>query len=83
MGVITPVGNNIGDFWRNLVDGYCGIDHIKGFDEYELPISVAGQVKDFNPEEGAPKTVKEGVSKEEAASIEAKLKEAGAEVEVK
>lgn len=51
MGVITPVGNNIGDFWRNLVDGYCGIDHIKGFDEYELPISVAGQVKDFNPEE--------------------------------
>ena len=33
--------------------------------------------------EGAPKTVKEGVSKEEAASIEAKLKEAGAEVEVK
>ena len=51
MGVITPVGNNIGDFWRNLVDGYRGIDHIKGFDEYELPISVAGQVKDFNPEE--------------------------------
>ena len=51
MGVITPVGNNIGDFWRNLVDGYCGIDHIKGFDEYDLPISVAGQVKDFNPEE--------------------------------
>ena len=51
MGVITPVGNNIGDFWRNLVDGYCGIDHIKGFDEYELPISVVGQVKDFNPEE--------------------------------
>ena len=33
--------------------------------------------------EGAPKNVKEGVSKDEAASIEAKLKEAGAEVEVK
>ena len=33
--------------------------------------------------EAAPKTVKEGVSKEEAAAIEAKLKEAGAEVEVK
>ena len=33
--------------------------------------------------ESAPKTVKEGVSKEEAAAIEAKLKEAGAEVEVK
>ena len=33
--------------------------------------------------EGAPKTVKEAVSKDEAAAIEAKLKEAGAEVEVK
>ena len=51
LGVITPVGNNVNDFWKNLVDGYCGIDHIKGFEDYELPISVAGQVKDFNPEE--------------------------------
>ena len=33
--------------------------------------------------DSAPKPVKEGVSKEEADSIEAKLKEAGAEVEVK
>ena len=33
--------------------------------------------------EGAPKTVKEGVSKEEAESIKKALEEAGAEVEVK
>lgn len=33
--------------------------------------------------DGAPKTVKEGVSKEEAESIKAQLEEAGAEVEVK
>ncbi|MDO4845931.1 MAG: 50S ribosomal protein L7/L12 [Oscillospiraceae bacterium] len=33
--------------------------------------------------DGAPKTLKEGVSKEDAESIEAKLKEAGAEVEIK
>lgn len=33
--------------------------------------------------EGAPKPVKEGVSKEEAADLEKKLKEAGAEVEIK
>ena len=33
--------------------------------------------------EGAPKTVKEGVSKEEAGKIEEELKAAGAEVEVK
>ncbi|MDO5487085.1 MAG: beta-ketoacyl-ACP synthase II [Rikenellaceae bacterium] len=51
MGVISPVGNNINDFWTSLAEGRCGIDHIKGFEEYELPISVAGQVKDFAPEE--------------------------------
>ena len=33
--------------------------------------------------DAAPKAIKEGVSKEEAADIEAKLKEAGATVEIK
>lgn len=51
VGVISPVGNNINDFWNNLVTGHCGIERIKGFDDYELPISVAGQVKDFCPEQ--------------------------------
>ncbi len=52
MGVISPVGNNIDTFWNNLVSGYCGIDYIKGYEEYNLPVSVAGQVKDFDPEAG-------------------------------
>lgn len=51
LGVISPVGNNINDFWQSLSQGKCGIDHIKGFEDHELPISVAGQVKDFVPEE--------------------------------
>ena len=50
LGVVSPVGNNVTDFWDSLVEGKCGIDLIKGFEEYELPVSVAGQVKDFNPE---------------------------------
>jgi len=33
--------------------------------------------------DGAPNTIKEGISKEDASAIEAKLKEAGAEVELK
>lgn len=49
LGVITPVGNNITDFWNNLVAGKCGIDTIKGYDIDELPVKVAGQVKDFDP----------------------------------
>ena len=50
LGVVSPVGNNVTDFWNSLVEGKCGIDLIKGFEKYELPVSVAGQVKDFNPE---------------------------------
>lgn len=48
IGAITPVGNNVADMWRNMVEGNCGIDHIKGYDEYNLPVKVAGQVKDFD-----------------------------------
>ena len=51
LGVVSPVGNNIADFWQSLTQGKCGIDIIKGFDEFDLPIKVAGQIKDFNPEE--------------------------------
>lgn len=51
MGVVSPVGNNIAEFWKNITEGYCGIDTIKGFEEYDLPISVAGQVKGFSGEE--------------------------------
>lgn len=51
LGVVSPVGNNITDFWQNLCQGKCGINLIKGYEGQELPISVAGQVKDFKPEE--------------------------------
>ena len=49
MGVISPSGNNLPDFWNNMVGGVCGIDTIKGIDDFEIPIKVAAQVKDFDP----------------------------------
>ncbi len=51
VGVISPIGNNIPTFWQSLEEGKCGIDFIKGLEDYELPVSVAGQVKEFAPEE--------------------------------
>jgi 3-oxoacyl-[acyl-carrier-protein] synthase II len=51
IGAITPVGNHIEDTWKNLVEGVCGIDFIKGLDEYNLPVKVAGQVKNFDQSE--------------------------------
>lgn len=49
MGVITPIGNDINTYWNNLLDGVCGIDMIKSFQTDDLPVKIAGEVKDFNP----------------------------------
>ena len=48
-GIISPVGNDIGTFWRNILDGKCGIDFIKSIPTDDLPVKIAGEVKDFNP----------------------------------
>ena len=50
-GVISPVGNNVKTFWENLLAGYCGIDVIADFPTEDLPVKIAGQIKDFNPAE--------------------------------
>lgn len=50
-GVISPVGNNVETFWKNILDGVCGIDYIKAFPTEDLPVHIAGEVKDFNPAE--------------------------------
>ena len=49
LGVVTPIGNNVEDYWKNLLEGVCGIDFIKSFPIDELPAKVAAEVKDFNP----------------------------------
>ena len=49
MGVITPVGNDVRTYWNSLLDGVCGIDFVKAFSTDDLPVKIAGEVKDFNP----------------------------------
>ncbi len=50
MGVISPIGNDVPTFWNNLVNGVCGIDYIQEFPTENLPVRIAGKVKDFHPE---------------------------------
>ena len=49
MGVISPIGNDVNTYWNNLLDGVCGIDYIKSIPTDDLPVKIAGEVKDFNP----------------------------------
>ena len=48
-GVITPVGNDVQTYWKNLLDAVCGIDVITSISTDDLPVKIAGEVKDFNP----------------------------------
>lgn len=53
IGVVSPIGNNVNDFWQNLVAGKSGIDTISSFDpdKYGLTVKIAAEVKNFNPED--------------------------------
>ncbi len=48
-GAITPIGNDVQTYWMNLLDGVCGIDFITSIPTDDLPVKIAGEVKDFNP----------------------------------
>lgn len=49
MGVLSPVGNTLEDFWSHLVEGQSGIDFVTRFDVSEMATKVAGEIKDFEP----------------------------------
>ena len=49
MGVVSPVGNDLETTWNNLINGVCGIAPIASFDTTDLPVKIAGELKDFDP----------------------------------
>lgn len=51
LGAITPLGNDVSNFWDNIKAGKCGIDFITEFDLKDFSIKLAGEVKNFNPDE--------------------------------
>ncbi|MED3867004.1 beta-ketoacyl-ACP synthase II [Priestia megaterium] len=50
MGVVSPIGNNIGTFWNNLIKGESGISSIDTFDITDHKAKIAGIVRDFDAE---------------------------------
>ena len=51
LGCISPLGNSVDTMWAELLKGTCAIDFIHSLDASELPVKVAGEVKDFHPED--------------------------------
>jgi len=49
MGVITPIGLNVGDFWHGLTRGVSGVDFIQTFDTEGQSTTFGAEVKGFDP----------------------------------
>jgi 3-oxoacyl-[acyl-carrier-protein] synthase II len=51
LGLITPLGMGVETTWENLINGKSGIGKITCFDTSAFPTQIAGEVKNFNPED--------------------------------
>ena len=49
LGLVTPLGNGVGTNWEKLLAGVSGIGAITRFDAAQLPVRIAGEVRDFDP----------------------------------
>jgi len=47
VGAVTPLGLSAEETWRGLIAGESGIRRIERFDASELPVQIAGEVRDF------------------------------------
>ena len=49
LGALTPIGNNVPDFWKNCLDGVSGAGPITKFDASKFKTQFACELKDFDP----------------------------------
>lgn len=50
-GAVTPIGNNVDDFWAAVKAGKIGFDHITKFDTTDYKCHIAAELKAFNPQD--------------------------------
>ena len=50
LGVLSCLGHDVDTFWKNLVNGECGIDYIEGFPTDGFEVKIGGEVRDLVPE---------------------------------
>src|SRR5439155_13979243 len=54
MGAVSPLGNDVASSWGAAVEGRSGIRPVTKFDASQFESRIAGEVKDFNPEDYIP-----------------------------
>jgi 3-oxoacyl-[acyl-carrier-protein] synthase II len=51
IGIISPIGTGIDNFWKSLINGKSGITEITRFNTERYTTRIAGEINDFRPEE--------------------------------
>lgn len=51
LGAITPIGNDVPTYWNNLLAGISGADYITSVEAHDLPVRIACEVKNFDPQQ--------------------------------
>ena len=51
VGLITALGTGTEKTWKALLNGECGINKIESFDTSNQAVHIAGEVRDFNPDD--------------------------------
>jgi nodulation protein E len=49
LGVVTPIGLNVAEFWDGMKQSKCGVSELGGFPLEDLKILIAAQIKNFDP----------------------------------
>lgn len=51
IGCVSPIGVGREQFWKSVRDGRSGVGLVSRFDASDLPVRIAGEVKDFDPDQ--------------------------------
>ena len=49
LGALTPLGNNLNDYWNNLIKGVSGAGPITRFDPEKFKTKFACEIKNYDP----------------------------------
>ncbi len=71
IGCVSPIGIGKEQFWNSVREGRSGISKITRFDATDLPVQIAGEVKDFDPDLIIPPKDRQHVSHAVAFAIAA------------
>lgn len=49
LGAVSPLGNTLAETWQGIKEGRSGIGNITGFDTTDVKVTIAAEVKNFDP----------------------------------